>query len=191
MRLLAELRAALASEVPVEEVQVLLAELYHAIAEMVAAAEAHERARGVSAIEEMLDIDFEEAEESGAKLGRCATYLRTALQHPANNEEASLRATSAALGHLARVGGELAAEAVDAEARRALEMLKPDSTPRERTELRLIGFEPRRADAGEMRNELRLLSAACVLGELADSAPTLLYAHLSTGFERIWCHPSP
>jgi FKBP12-rapamycin complex-associated protein len=175
-----------AQEVRVEETQTLLTELYHRIASMVRSPEAHERAGGVSAIDALLDVNFEEAEEGSAKLARYATYLRTALQHPAN-DDGSVRATSAAMGHLARVGGELAAEAVDAEARRALEMLKPDPAARERTELRVvIGFEPRRSDAAEMRHELRLLSAVCVLRELADAAPALMYTHLATGFERIW-----
>ena len=180
VRALADFVAMDASEMAVDEAQAFLAELYRAIDDLVRSSVSHERAGGVDAIDSLLEVDFEEAEEAGAKLARYAAYLRTALEHPAN-DDGDVRAAASVLGHLARVGGELATEAIDAEIRRALELLNADGgSARERRP------PPRAREGTEMGAERRLLVASCVLAELATDAPALMYAHLPALFERIW-----
>ena len=154
-----------------DDVTAFLAELHRGLSLMLTASGAHERAGAVAAIDALMEV---ETEENAARLPRFAGYLRTVLQHAGNDAE-TLEAACAALGHLARAGGALTADFVDAETKRALDTLREAERP--------ARGAPSRERAA---HELRLLSATLVLRELARSAPTALYAHVGETLRLLW-----
>jgi len=115
---------------------------------------------GISAIDNLIDCH---SEENDTKIIRFANFLRMIFQQPpASTDPETLVRASQALGHLARAGGTLTADFVEFEVKRALEWLQAE------------------------RYEARRHAAVLVLKVLAENAPTLFYAHVSTFFENIW-----
>ncbi|RKO94116.1 armadillo-type protein, partial [Blyttiomyces helicus] len=111
---------------------------------------------GILAIDRLIDFD---GEENTTTVTRFANYLRIVL--PGNDPQISVLAAKA-LGRLAQSGGNLTAEFVEFEVKRALEWLQGD------------------------RHEARRYAAVLVLRELAVSAPTLIYAYVGQILDLIW-----
>ena len=111
---------------------------------------------GMLAIEEVIDIDYE---ENAAKITRLATYLRSGLSA---SDPAVQRKAAKALGRLARASGTLTADYVEFEVTRALEGLSSE------------------------RYEARRHASVMVLKELALNAPTLFYVHVPAFVDLIW-----
>ena len=99
-------------------------------------------------LDKLIDLD---GEESATKITRFANYLRIILP---GSDPQIMQLASKALGKLARPGGTLTAEFVEFEIKRALEWLQGD------------------------RNELRRYASVLVLKELAQNAPTTVYAYV-------------
>ena len=129
----------------------------HAL-ELVHAYDAHDRQAGVLVVEALLDT---ETDEDATKLGRCATCLRRVFEHSADGRTLALAAR--ALGRLARVGGSITADFVEAQLRLSLDWLD-----------------------GAERADGRTLAAALALRELADHAPTLFAQHVGGFLARLW-----
>ena len=115
------------------------------------------RLGGIRAIDALIDVRL--GEDAG-KISRFASYLRDVFQP--SSDAATMRAASAALGHLARTGGSLAADVVELEVRRALEWLHGD------------------------RSEARRYAAVLVLRELAENAPTVFNVHVPAFIDGVW-----
>ena len=103
-------------------------------------------------------IDFDGV-DAAKKTTQFAGFLRQALR---SNDTTVLTAAAKSLGRLARPGGALTAELVEAEIQAALEWLQSD------------------------RQEGRRLAAVLVIRELARNSPTLLYGFVPQIFELIW-----
>ena len=97
--------------------------------------------------------------DAAKKTTQFAGFLRQALR---SNDPTVLAAAARSLGRLARPGGALTAELVEAEIQSALEWLQSD------------------------RQESRRLAAVLVIRELARYSPTLLYGFVPQIFELIW-----
>ncbi|EAL66546.1 protein kinase, Atypical group [Dictyostelium discoideum AX4] len=115
-----------------------------------------EKIGGIMAIDELIDVDYD---ENATKITRLANYLRIGLGF---NDFTVMLMASKALGRLARSSGTLTAEFVEFEVTRALEWLSGD------------------------RIEARRHAAVLVLKELAQNAPTLFYVHASSFVDLIW-----
>ncbi|EGG15157.1 protein kinase [Cavenderia fasciculata] len=111
---------------------------------------------GILAIDELIDVDYD---ENAAKITKLANYLRYGLS---TNDQTVMMMASRALGRLARSSGTLTAECVEFEVTRALEWL-----------------------SGE-RVENRRQASVLVLKELAQNAPTLFYVHAASFIDLIW-----
>eukprot|EP01113_Clastostelium_recurvatum_P006582 TRINITY_DN1298_c0_g1_i1.p1 TRINITY_DN1298_c0_g1~~TRINITY_DN1298_c0_g1_i1.p1 ORF type:complete len:2380 (+),score=927.36 TRINITY_DN1298_c0_g1_i1:62-7201(+) len=127
------------------------------IFELVNSTGVQEKIGGILAIDELIDVDYD---ENATKITRLANFLRLGL---ATTEPSVLLIASKALGKLARSSGTLTAECVEFEVKRALEWLQE----RERS-------EPRRH------------AAVLVLKELAINAPTLFYVHVALFVDLVW-----
>eukprot|EP00026_Physarum_polycephalum_P000091 Phypoly_transcript_00091.p1 GENE.Phypoly_transcript_00091~~Phypoly_transcript_00091.p1 ORF type:complete len:2307 (+),score=451.47 Phypoly_transcript_00091:133-7053(+) len=117
-----------------------------------------EKIGGIMAIDELIDVDYD---ENATKVTRLANFLRIGIG--STTDTTVMLMASKALGRLARSSGTLTAECVEFEVKRALEWLQE----RER-------YEPRRH------------AAVLVLKELAHNSPTLFYVHVSTFVDLIW-----
>ncbi|EFA77745.1 protein kinase [Heterostelium album PN500] len=115
-----------------------------------------EKIGGILAIDELIDVDYD---ENAAKITKLANYLRIALS---TNDQTVMQMASKALGRLARSSGTLTAECVEFEVTRALEWLSGD------------------------RYENRRHASVLVLKELAQNAPTLFYVHAANFVDLIW-----
>ncbi|EGC32838.1 protein kinase, atypical group [Dictyostelium purpureum] len=115
-----------------------------------------EKIGGIMAIDELIDVDYD---ENATKITKLANYLRIGLGF---NDFTVMLMASKALGRLARSNGTLTAECVEFEVTRALEWLSGD------------------------RIEARRHAAVLVLKELAQNAPTLFYVHCSSFIDLIW-----
>eukprot|EP01133_Synstelium_polycarpum_P000171 gene171-204_t len=115
-----------------------------------------EKIGGILAIDELIDVDYD---ENAAKITKLANYLRIGLT---TNDPTVMLMASKALGRLARSSGTLTAECVEFEVTRALEWLSSDR------------FENRRH------------ASVLVLKELAQNAPTLFYVHAASFIDLIW-----
>eukprot|EP01132_Coremiostelium_polycephalum_P005602 gene5602-6970_t len=115
-----------------------------------------EKIGGILAIDELIDVDYD---ENATKITRLANYLRIGLS---SNDHTVMQMASKALGRLARSSGTLTAECVEFEVTRALEWL-----------------------SGE-RFEARRHAAVLVLKELAQNSPTLFYVHAGSFVDSIW-----
>ncbi|KAF2071336.1 hypothetical protein CYY_007349 [Polysphondylium violaceum] len=115
-----------------------------------------EKIGGIMAIDELIDVDYD---ENATKITRLANYLRIGLQ---SNDFTVMLMASRALGRLARSSGTFTAECVEFEVTRSLEWLSGD------------------------RVEARRHTAVLVLKELAQNAPTLFYVHASSFVDLIW-----
>eukprot|EP00967_Tisochrysis_lutea_P121874 scaffold201170_cov33-Tisochrysis_lutea.AAC.13 len=107
-----------------EDGQGFLLELYRAIPEMLNSIYAHEREGALLAIDVLIEAEIDQAEEVGARLSRLASYLRLAVARAEADDELALASCAVVFSHLARVGGALAADTLDAEAKRAMEVLR-------------------------------------------------------------------
>ncbi|KYQ91695.1 protein kinase [Tieghemostelium lacteum] len=126
------------------------------IFELVNSSGVNEKIGGIMAIDELIDVDYD---ENATKITRLANYLRIGL---CSNDYTVMLMASRALGRLARSSGTLTAECVEFEVTRALEWL-----------------------SGE-RYEARRHAAVLVLKELAQNAPTLFYVHAGSFVDLIW-----
>ncbi|EKG20255.1 Phosphatidylinositol 3-/4-kinase catalytic [Macrophomina phaseolina MS6] len=118
--------------------------------------ETNERLGGIQALDQLIDF---KGDDAGQKTTRFASYLRAISQ---GNDNAAIDAASHALGRLAKPGGTLTAELVEAEVKSALEWLQMD------------------------RQENRRFAAVSNLRELAKNSPTLMYQWVPQIFEVIW-----
>ncbi|KAF2086756.1 FAT-domain-containing protein [Saccharata proteae CBS 121410] len=123
---------------------------------IVQGSETHERLGGIQALYALIDF---RGDDAGQKTTRFASYLRSISQ---GSDNAAIDAASRALGKLAKPGGTLTAELVEAEVKSALEWLQMD------------------------RQENRRFAAVSNLRELARNSPTLMYAWVPQIFEVIW-----
>lgn len=145
-----------ASDLSQEMFSKFMSELIRSIQDLVNSTVTAEKIGGIMAIDEVIDIDYE---ENASKITRLATYLRVGL---ASSEPVVMQMASKALGRLARASGTLTADCVDFEVRRALEWLSSE------------------------RSEPRRHAAVMVLKELAINAPTLFYVHVPAFVDLIW-----
>ncbi|KAK7512486.1 armadillo-type protein [Phyllosticta citriasiana] len=123
---------------------------------VVQGSETNERLGGIQALDQLIDF---KGDDAGQKTTRFASYLRAISQ---GNDNAAIDAASHALGRLAKPGGTLTAELVEAEVKSALEWLQMD------------------------RQENRRFAAVSNLRELAKNSPTLMYQWVAQIFEVIW-----
>lgn len=115
-----------------------------------------ERLGGVFAIEELADFD---GVDVTAKYTRFTAHLKSILR---GKDIVPMQAAAVALGKLCKPGGSLISELVESEVKTALEWLQSD------------------------RVEEKRYSAVLVLRELAQNAPTLMYAYVGLIFDLIW-----
>ena len=126
------------------------------IFELIHSPEVQDKIGGILAIEYLVDFD---GEENATKITRFANYLRSVL--PGTDAQLCLLA-SRALGKLAAAGGALTVDFVEFEVKRSLEWLQDD------------------------RVELKRFAAVCVLKELMQNAPTILYTNVAQILELLW-----
>lgn len=107
---------------PDEDGQAFLAELHRGVPEMLQSAHAHEREGALLAIDALIEAKIDQTEEVGARLSRLVAYLQLAVAKAGSDDEAALASCAVVFTRLARVGGALAADTLDAEAKRAMEV---------------------------------------------------------------------
>ncbi|KAF2280167.1 phosphatidylinositol 3-kinase tor2 [Westerdykella ornata] len=115
-----------------------------------------DRIGGIHALNALIDF---KGDDAGQKTTRFASYLRSVMR---GSDYAAMYVAARALGRLAKPGGTLTAELVDAEVKGALEWLQLD------------------------RTEARRFAAVLILRELARNSPTLMYQWIAQIFEVIW-----
>ncbi|EAT84522.2 hypothetical protein SNOG_08246 [Parastagonospora nodorum SN15] len=118
--------------------------------------DSNERIGGIHALNALIDF---RGDDAGQKTTRFASYLRAVM----NGQDTTAMVVAAkALGRLAKPGGTLTAELVEAEVKGALEWLQLE------------------------RMENRRFAAVLILRELAKNSPTLMYQWIAQIFEVIW-----
>ncbi|KAJ3362692.1 phosphatidylinositol kinase- protein kinase tor1 [Allomyces javanicus] len=136
-----------------------LTDVNQRIFELILGSEVHEKVGGIMAIEKLIEVD---GEENATKITRYGNYLAMAL----NNGDPQVMVLAArALGKLVspRIGGAFTAEFVECEVKKAIDTLH----------------------LGE-KHDGKKHGAVLVLKELAQNAPTLIYAHVPTILESLW-----
>jgi FKBP12-rapamycin complex-associated protein len=118
--------------------------------------DSNERIGGVHALNALIDF---RGDDAGQKTTRFASYLRAIMR---GTDYAAMVVAARALGRLAKPGGTLTAELVEAEVKGALEWLQLE------------------------RTENRRFAAVLILRELAKNSPTLMYQWIAQIFEVIW-----
>ena len=118
--------------------------------------DSNERIGGIHALNALIDF---KGDDAGQKTTRFASYLRNVMR---GSDTASMVVAARALGRLAKPGGTLTAELVEAEVKGALEWLQLE------------------------RSENRRFAAVLILRELAKNSPTLMYQWIAQIFEVIW-----
>ncbi|KAF2178863.1 hypothetical protein K469DRAFT_731449 [Zopfia rhizophila CBS 207.26] len=118
--------------------------------------DSNERIGGIHALNALIDF---KGDDAGQKTTRFASYLRNVMR---GTDTASMVVAARALGRLAKPGGTLTAELVEAEVKGALEWLQLE------------------------RSENRRFAAVLILRELAKNSPTLMYQWTAQIFEVIW-----
>ncbi|KAF2473283.1 uncharacterized protein BDR25DRAFT_257609 [Lindgomyces ingoldianus] len=118
--------------------------------------DSNERIGGIHALNALIDF---KGDDAGQKTTRFASYLRAVMR---GTDTASMVVAARALGRLAKPGGTLTAELVEAEVKGALEWLQLE------------------------RSENRRFAAVLILRELAKNSPTLMYQWIAQIFEVIW-----
>ncbi|KAF2871907.1 armadillo-type protein [Massariosphaeria phaeospora] len=116
----------------------------------------NERIGGIHALNALIDF---KGDDAGQKTTRFASYLRNVMR---GADIASMVVAAKALGRLAKPGGTLTAELVEAEVKGALEWLQLE------------------------RSENRRFAAVLILRELSKNSPTLMYQWIAQIFEVIW-----
>jgi hypothetical protein len=107
---------------PDEDGQAFLAELHRGVPEMLNSVHAHEREGALLAIDALIEAKIDQTEEVGARLSRLVAYLQVAVARAGSDGEAALASCAVVFTRLARVGGALAADTLDAETKRAMEV---------------------------------------------------------------------
>jgi FKBP12-rapamycin complex-associated protein len=115
-----------------------------------------DRIGGIHALNALIDF---KGDDAGQKTTRFASYLRSIMR---GSDYAAMFVAAKALGRLAKPGGTLTAELVEAEVKSALEWLQLE------------------------RTENRRFAAVLILRELARNSPTLMYQWIAQIFEVIW-----
>jgi len=123
---LGELVGADAGAMPAEDAQAFLVEIHHAVPDMLNSPHAHEREGALLAVDALIDAEIDESEEVGARLSRLVSYLRLAVARVGVEDETALASCGVVLSRIARVGGALAADTLDTEAKRAMEALRDE-----------------------------------------------------------------
>ncbi|KAF2000099.1 ARM repeat-containing protein [Amniculicola lignicola CBS 123094] len=118
--------------------------------------DSNDRIGGIHALNALIDF---KGDDAGQKTTRFASYLRNVMR---GTDTASMVVAARALGRLAKPGGTLTAELVEAEVKGALEWLQLE------------------------RSENRRFAAVLILRELAKNSPTLMYQWIAQIFEVIW-----
>ncbi|TPX35002.1 hypothetical protein SmJEL517_g02512 [Synchytrium microbalum] len=126
------------------------------IFELIQSNDVYDKIGGILAIDKLIDFD---GEDNTTKITRFANYLRLVL--PGTDPQIAVLAAKA-LGRLAQPGGNLTAEFVEFEVKRALEWLQGD------------------------RSEARRYAAVLVLRELAANAPIFIYSYVPQILDLIW-----
>ncbi|OAL49589.1 ARM repeat-containing protein [Pyrenochaeta sp. DS3sAY3a] len=123
---------------------------------IVTGSDSNERIGGIHALNALIDF---RGDDAGQKTTRFASYLRAVMRGP---DITAMVVAAKALGRLAKPGGTLTAELVEAEVKGALEWLQLE------------------------RLENRRFAAVLILRELAKNSPTLMYQWIAQIFEVIW-----
>ncbi|UPX14327.1 Non-specific serine/threonine protein kinase [Ascochyta rabiei] len=123
---------------------------------IVGGSDSNERIGGIHALNALIDF---RGDDAGTKTTRFASYLRAVMR---GQDTTSMVVAAKALGRLAKPGGTLTAELVEAEVKGALEWLQLE------------------------RLENRRFAAVLILRELAKNSPTLMYQWIAQIFEVIW-----
>jgi FKBP12-rapamycin complex-associated protein len=118
--------------------------------------DSNDRIGGIHALNALIDF---KGDDAGQKTTRFASYLRNVMR---GQDYAAMVVAARALGRLAKPGGTLTAELVEAEVKGALEWLQLE------------------------RTENRRFAAVLILRELAKNSPTLMYQWIAQIFEVIW-----
>ena len=134
--------------------------------ELINSKEINERITGILSLEKLIDLHYEDPR----KITRFSNYLRNSLTNY-HSDSTTVALVARALGKLAKASSTtssktLTAELVEFECKRALEWLE--------------GFKEKHKDEG------RRFAGLLVLKELAENAPTLFYAHVSSFLIHIW-----
>eukprot|EP01080_Neovahlkampfia_damariscottae_P002252 gene2252-2426_t len=134
--------------------------------ELINSKEINERITGILSLEKLIDLHYEDPR----KITRFSNYLRNSLTNY-HSDSTTVALVARALGKLAKASSTtssktLTAELVEFECKRALEWLE--------------GFKEKHKDEG------RRYAGLLVLKELAENAPTLFYAHVSSFLIHIW-----
>ncbi|KAF2500193.1 ARM repeat-containing protein [Lophium mytilinum] len=116
----------------------------------------NDRIGGIHALSALIDF---KGDDAGQKTTRFASYLRSVLR---GLDTTAMVPAARALGRLAKPGGTLTAELVEAEVNGALEWLQME------------------------RQENRRFAAVLILRELAKNSPTLMYKWVPQIFDVIW-----
>ncbi|KAI4644804.1 uncharacterized protein J4E78_009623 [Alternaria triticimaculans] len=123
---------------------------------IVTGTDSNERIGGIHALNALIDF---RGDDAGQKTTRFASYLRAVMR---GQDITAMVVAAKALGRLAKPGGTLTAELVEAEVKGALEWLQLE------------------------RLENRRFAAVLILRELAKNSPTLMYQWIAQIFEVIW-----
>jgi FKBP12-rapamycin complex-associated protein len=123
---------------------------------IVAGVDHNDRIGGIHALNALIDF---KGDDAGQKTTRFASYLRNVMR---GQDTTSMVVAAKALGRLAKPGGTLTAELVEAEVKGALEWLQLE------------------------RSENRRFAAVLILRELAKNSPTLMFSWTAQIFEVIW-----
>jgi FKBP12-rapamycin complex-associated protein len=118
--------------------------------------ESSDQVGGIYALNSLIDF---RGDDAGQKTTRFASYIRTVMR---GTDHTAMVFAAKALGRLAKPGGTLTAEVVDAEVKVALEWLQME------------------------RQENRRFAAVLILRELGKNSPTLMYQWIAQIFEVIW-----
>ncbi|KAJ3373228.1 phosphatidylinositol kinase- protein kinase tor1 [Kappamyces sp. JEL0680] len=163
---LKELVGTTSREVSVENFTKFLNEINKKIFELIHSADVSDKLGGITAIDNLIDLDSEE----NTKVTRFANYLRSLL--PGTEPQVTIMAAKT-LGHLATSPSTLTGEFVEFEVKRALEWLQG------------TGLAANSAVSGD-RNESKRFAAVLVLSELTKNAPTLIYSYIPQILDLIW-----
>ncbi|XP_014771975.1 serine/threonine-protein kinase mTOR isoform X1 [Octopus bimaculoides] len=143
-------------EMPLDDQNAFIDEINHNVFEMVSSSEVHEKKGGILAIATLVGVDIGNA---ATKISRFANYLRNLVP---SSDVGLMEMTAKGMGILALSAGNHAAEYVDFETKRSLELL-----------------------AGE-RHEGQRYSAVLILKELATFTPTFFFQQVPQFFENIF-----
>lgn len=152
-----------AQSLPADAFKRFFNELMRGVSDLVNSRQNDDRAAGVCAIHELIDVRLREDE---SKFIRFAGSLQAVFASP-TCDEATIRQASSAFGKLARAGSGLKAEIVNFELQRSLERMVP-----------------------ETKHTTWRLAAMLVLRETAINAPTFFNQKIDEFFANYWTSQS-